>query len=97
MLNVFGFYGGEFGNWLNENDRQANLNYSYEAFADLAKALNISNEDITFKGRLSIAYGARGASKAAAHYEPERKVINLTKMCWLIRTRMGARLRPLSL
>ena len=80
MLNVFGFYGGEFGNWLNENDRQANLNYSYEAFADLAKALNISNEDITFKGRLSIAYGARGASKAAAHYEPERKVINLTKM-----------------
>ena len=29
---------------------------------------------------MSIAYGARGASKAAAHYEPERKVINLTKM-----------------
>ena len=40
MLNVFGFYGGEFGNWLNENDRQQNLNFSYDAFVDLAKALN---------------------------------------------------------
>lgn len=80
MLNVFGFYGGEFGNWLNENDRQTNLNYSYEAFADLAKALNISNKDITFNGRLSIAYGSRGIGGARAHYELERKVINLTKM-----------------
>lgn len=80
MLNVFGFYGGEFGNWLNENDRQQNLNYSYDAFVDLAKALNISNRDIALKGELSIAYGARGRAGASAHYEPERRVINLTKM-----------------
>lgn len=80
MLNVFGFYGGEFGNWLNEKDKQQNLNYSYDAFVDLAKALNISNNDIAFNGELSIAYGARGRAGAAAHYEPARKVINLTKM-----------------
>lgn len=80
MLNVFGFYGGEFGNWLNEKDRQQNLNYSYDAFVDLAKALNISNEDIALNGELSIAYGARGRAGAVAHYEPERRVINLTKM-----------------
>lgn len=80
MLNVFGFYGGEFGNWLNEKDKQQNLNYSYDAFVDLAKALNISNKDITFNGELSIAYGARGSAGAVAHYEPARKVINLTKM-----------------
>ena len=80
MLNVFGFYGGEFGNWLNENDRQQNLNFSYDAFVDLAKALNISSKDIAFNGELSIAYGARGRSSALAHYEPLRKVINLTKM-----------------
>lgn len=80
MLDKFGFYGGEFGNWLNDNDRQENLNYSYDAFVDLAKALNISNENISLNGELSIAYGARGIAGAAAHYEPLRRVINLTKM-----------------
>lgn len=80
MLNIFNFFGGEFGNWLNEKDKQQNLNYSYDAFVDLAKALNISNTDITFNNELSIAYGARGNPGAAAHYEPGRMVINLTKM-----------------
>ena len=60
---------------------QAYQNGYIEFVSDIRdKTMNISTEDITFKGRLSIAYGARGASKAAAHYEPERKVINLTKM-----------------
>lgn len=80
MLNVFGFYGGEFGNWLNENDRQQNLNFSYDAFVDLAQALDINSKNIALNGELSIAYGARGRSSALAHYEPLRKVINLTKM-----------------
>ena len=80
MLKVFGFYGGEFGNWLNDKDRQANLNFCYDAFADLSRALNISNKDISLNGELAIAFGARGRAGAAAHYEPERRVINLTKM-----------------
>lgn len=80
MLNVFKFYGGEFGNWMNDNDRQADLNMSYDAFADLAKALNISSSEISFNGVLSIAYGSRGYGNAVAHYESLRQVINLTKM-----------------
>lgn len=79
-LDAFGFRGGEFGNWLNQLDRQASLNMGFEALKDLATALHISDKDIAFGGTLAIAFGARGSGNAAAHYEPLRKVINLTKM-----------------
>ena len=79
-LDTFGFRGGEFGNWLNQNDRQASLNMGFEALKDLAAALHVSDKDIAYQGTLAIAFGARGSGNAAAHYEPLRKVINLTKM-----------------
>ena len=65
---------------MNQNDRQASLNMGFEALKDLAAALQISDQDIAFGGTLAIAFGARGSGNAAAHYEPLRKVINLTKM-----------------
>lgn len=80
MLNTFNFKGGEFGNWLNENDRQQSLNYGYDALLDLSKALSILPTDISLGGNLSIAFGSRGSGSALAHYEPLREVINLTKM-----------------
>jgi hypothetical protein len=79
-LDAFGFRGGEFGNWLNHNDRQASLNFGFDALKDLADALCISDKDISYQGELSIAFGARGSGNAAAHYEALRNVINLTKM-----------------
>ena len=80
MMHTFGFRAGEFGNWNNNNDRQTNLNMSFDAFKDLAKALNIKDEDIALGGKLAIAYGARGSGSALAHFEPSANVINLTKM-----------------
>jgi hypothetical protein len=80
MLEKFDFKGGEFGNWLNEKDRQESLNLGYDALLDLSKALNILPSDISLGNRLSIAFGSRGQGSALAHYEPEREVINLTKM-----------------
>ena len=65
---------------MNQNDRQASLNMGFEALKDLAAALQISDKDIAYQGTLAIAFGARGSGNAAAHYEPLRKVINLTKM-----------------
>lgn len=79
-LNTFGFAGGEFGNWMSEKDRQASLNFGYDALMDLADALEIEPSDISFDGELSIAFGSRGRAGAVAHYEPLRQVINLTKM-----------------
>ncbi|MBD8973075.1 MAG: DUF3991 domain-containing protein [Clostridiales bacterium] len=80
MMEIFGFRAGEFGNWENESDRQTNLNMSYDALKDLAKALNMSDQDVSLGGKLAIAYGARGVSGALAHFEPGTNVINLTKM-----------------
>ena len=79
-LDTFGFRGGEFGNWMNQNDRQTSLNMGFEALKDLASVLKVSDQDIAYQGTLAIAFGARGSGNAAAHYEPLRKVINLTKM-----------------
>lgn len=79
-LNTFLFYGGEFGNWLNNDERQKNLDLGFVAFRDLAKALGIPERAIAFGGKLAIAFGARGKGNALAHFEPLRNVINLTKL-----------------
>lgn len=79
-LKEFGFRGGEFGNWVNQSERQTSLNYGYDALRDLARALGIKPESVSLGGQLAIAFGARGSGLAAAHYENLRKVINLTKM-----------------
>jgi len=79
-LETFGFRGGEFGNWMSRLDRTTSLNMGYEALKDLADALKISDRDVSFGEQLAIAFGARGASSALAHYESLRQVINLTKM-----------------
>jgi len=75
----FTFHGGEFGNWLSDRDRQKNLDMAYVSFKNLAIALNIPDSKISLGEKLSIAFGARGRGNAMAHYEPLRKVINLTK------------------
>jgi hypothetical protein len=77
FMATFDPYGVEFGNW--QTDRSACLNQAYDALRDLAGVLGMCPRDICFGGRLALAFGARGHGKAAAHYEPSRHVINLTK------------------
>ncbi|RHV32372.1 hypothetical protein DXB59_13660 [Ruminococcus sp. OM05-10BH] len=77
---VFSFRAVEFGNWLSQKDRQASMDYCFDALKDLALALEIEDQDIAFGTDLALAFGARGQSGASAHYEPLRRVINLTKM-----------------
>ena len=79
-MDRFGFRGGEFGNWMSEADRRASLDMGMAALRNLALALDVPESAISLGGKLAIAFGARGHSSAAAHYEPERNVINLTKM-----------------
>ena len=76
----FNFRGVEFGNWTSQKDRQASMNFAFDALMDMAQALGIENTDVAFEGMLALAFGSRGRSHASAHYEPEREVINLTKM-----------------
>lgn len=81
--NAFGFRGVEFGNWVEGSRRQRDLNDAYDALMDMAAVLNIHPKAISLNGQLGLAFGARGSggvSPAAAHYEPGKVVINLTKM-----------------
>jgi hypothetical protein len=82
FLAAFRVRGGEFGNWLGARERQRVLNLSYDALCDLAGILGIPTTGIGLNGQLSLAFGSRGqggARHVAAHYERERRVINLTR------------------
>ncbi len=79
MVKQFGIRGVEFGHWVDDASGKYHLQRSAEAFHDLADVLGIDDKDVSLNGRLAIAFGARGKGSALAHYEPDRKVINMTK------------------
>lgn len=71
----------EFGNWMNQQDRQNYLYNTAISFDDLAKVFGISPDEIGLQKNLSMAFGARGQSKALAHFERlNSAIINLTKV-----------------
>lgn len=76
---VLPFRGVEFGNWLTQAERASLLNSAFDGFQDLANMLGISVELVTLGGSLALSFASRGIPKAMAHYETDRKVINLTK------------------
>lgn len=78
----FGFRGVQFGNSVSLTRRQADLNNAFDAFMDLAQALGIPSKAVSLDGSLALAFGARGGggrNAAAAHYETDSVVINLTR------------------
>lgn len=80
FLDVFGFRAVEFGETMPQKERWQHMNRAYDSFMDLANALGFSPSSIAMGGRLAICFGSRGhGGKAAAHYEPGRNVINLTR------------------
>lgn len=79
---TFGFRGVQFGNYVEQKRRAVDLNNAYDALIDMAELIGIPPQAISLNGTLGLAFGARGAggkNAAAAHYEPEKVVINLTK------------------
>lgn len=76
---TFGFRGVEFGNWVNNNERQQSINEAFDALMDLAGITGVSASALSLSGQLGFAFGARGSGRANAHYEPDKVVINLTK------------------
>ena len=79
---AFGFRGVQFGNYVEGGRRQQDLNRAYDALMDLAGVLGLPPRALSLGGRMGLAFGARGTGgtdAAAAHYEPDTVVINLTK------------------
>lgn len=80
LMGDFGFRAIEFGNWLPQHERQEVMNRAYDAFSALASIMKMDQKKIGFDGALALSFGARGRSGAAAHFEPGREVIHLTRM-----------------
>ena len=80
---AFGFRGVQFGNWVAQGagakDRQGLLNEAYDALMDLSLLLGVPSRAMSLDGSLGLSLGARGSGKAAAHFEHDSLVINLTK------------------
>ncbi|MFG6082845.1 LPD5 domain-containing protein [Paracoccus litorisediminis] len=82
FMDTFGFSGVQFGNYVEGVRRQEELNRAWDGLMDLGDAIGVDPTSLSLKGRLSIAFGARGKGgkgAASAHYEPGQVVINLTK------------------
>lgn len=80
LQDAFGFRGVNFGNWVNQKERQQFINNTYDSLFDLAELLDLPPKALSLNGELGIAFGAQGhGGKAAAHYIPAFKEINLTK------------------
>jgi len=76
---TFHLRGFQFGNWVNTEDRYNYLASTYICLYDLNSALGFKKNNLGIDGRLGLAFGARGASKALAHYEPHSDIINMTR------------------
>jgi hypothetical protein len=72
----------QYGEWMSQDDREHHVKAAHTALFDLADMLGVDPKTVSLKGRLAIGFGARGKGgkgSAAAHYEPDLKIINLTK------------------
>lgn len=75
-----GFRGIEFGLWSAQDERQRILNMAYDGLMDLAEIMGVPPKAMSLNGTLGMAFGARGGGRFAAHYEPGKLVINMTKI-----------------
>lgn len=80
---TFGFRGVQFGNYVEQKKRQRDLNNAFDGLTDMARIIGVEEKALSLNGTLGLAFGARGSGgvgAAAAHYEPDNIVINLTKI-----------------
>ncbi len=77
ILRTYRLKGFEYGNWLSNNDRYDRLVAARDSLQHLAKI--IGSKNLGLNQVIGIAFGARGNSRFAAHFEPDTFMINLTK------------------
>ncbi len=80
IMEDFGIRAVEYGNWMDIESSKIHTQRAGEALTDMAFIFGIDKSLISLNGRLALAFGARGKGKASAHYEPAKKVINMTKL-----------------
>jgi hypothetical protein len=77
--NVLGVTRIEYGLTIPDNEKQQHIKHFSGALLDLAEILNMDIKWLNGWGNLGIKFASSGRGKAAAHYESNRKAINLTR------------------
>lgn len=72
--------GFEYGNWVTQEERYNFLVCGHISLSDLAKIMQFPYNNLGFAYKIGIAFGARGIPSAAAHFEPDTFMINLTRI-----------------
>ena len=78
----FAFRGVQFGNWVSAARRRADLTDASQGLEDLAAVLGWPARGLSLGGTLGLAFGARGhggPQRTHAHYEPDQRVIAISK------------------
>lgn len=78
VYTIFGFKSMEFGNALKDERAREKVKHFLGAMTDLSEILDVDIKQFNELGQLSIAFASRGVGRFLAHYEPGRKIINLT-------------------
>lgn len=71
--------GIQFGNWVTQEDRYNYAAALYICLYDLNKVLKFKENNLGLDKALGLAFGARGRSKALAHFEAATDIINMTR------------------
>ena len=79
LRGIYGFKSVQLGNYMDDATAREHIRHTIGAVVDMSNLLRIDFPKLMNAMGLSIAYGARGGGKANAHYEPGKRIINLTK------------------
>jgi hypothetical protein len=84
LISKYGLTGIEQGRWVSSKESLVLLQWVADSCADLVTLPGPWFITLSRRGNIGLAIGARGRSRAAAHYEGYRRVINLTRLCGAI-------------
>lgn len=79
IIDQFGFKYVEFGNSIPDKLAREHIRHFLGAMCDLFETLNIHHSELNKIGELSIAFASRGKKGSAAHYNVNRKIININR------------------
>lgn len=79
IQNKLGFKNIEFGKVLPDKEAILHVRHFISSMVDLGDILDLDIIKLNELGNISIGFASRGHGKASAHYEPKRKIINITR------------------
>jgi hypothetical protein len=80
LIEVVGMRGLEFGQWINQKERQEVLDQAFDAFFDLCTVLRLPARGGSLWGRAGLAFGSRGMGPGVSgHFEPGSWVVHMDR------------------